>query len=211
MEGGRGGPWEFSDNTDLHQVHPQHGQKLWFDAAIGWLTGATEWILSVVAMQAGIIGLQSDRSGDGCWQINPWREDMWRDLRWAEILGLILKKRKEKEMPWCTREAVDQKKKKLLARSSSWSQPDEGAPESLADKNDEIYRHREDAALWRISRASIIKGYCLCFSFVLTTAAISNYVATARCNTWETSSAPVSSLEPVSVSTSAQSSAQHVI
>lgn len=56
--------------------------------SVDW-RGTTEWILSAVAMQAGIIGLQSDRSGDGCWQINPWREDMGRDLRWAEILGLI--------------------------------------------------------------------------------------------------------------------------
>lgn len=40
-----------------------------------WLTGATQWILSVMSVRGGTVGLQSDSSAYGCWQINPWGEE----------------------------------------------------------------------------------------------------------------------------------------
>ena len=72
-----------------------------------WLTVEMEWILSAVFCAREIIWLQTDMSGDGCWQINPLNEMSQREIwRWGESLSLI------KSAGMHRGEKCDQKKKK---------------------------------------------------------------------------------------------------
>lgn len=121
-------------------------------------------------------------------RINPWSNDMkW--IRWLKSQDVL-------------RDNVDQ-----LNPCSSKNWPDKWTQVWSGVK---MTRFSDlQSPLWSC-HASIIKGCCL-FFFIPTTAATSDYVAIALCNTWEISSAPVSPLKPVNVSSSPLSSAQDVI